>query len=107
MVLARFVLALLCLAAACAEEAPCKWSWKSLGCTPKDACQIKPRLALPWCAARNATCDETAKAAAAGDGAASAAADSADAPAEPAADEDPPPSEEAAEAESEAAEQAD
>jgi|EP00908_Phaeocystis_cordata_P008336 FK506-binding protein 14 len=81
-VLARFVMALLCLAHAGAEEAPtCKWSWRSLGCIPKDACKTKPRLALPWCGARNATARvETARAAAGGHQLASAAAESAGAP---------------------------
>ena len=28
------------------DEAPCKWSWAALGCTPKPGCklQFKPRL---------------------------------------------------------------
>ena len=98
---------MLWLAVACAAEpAPCKWSWKPLGCLPKDACKVKPRFGV-WCVSRNVTAApeascETAEAAA--DAPASTGTEAADATAEPAAtatdesaSEDPPPSSDATE----------
>mmetsp|Transcript_18174 Transcript_18174/g.37013 ORF Transcript_18174/g.37013 Transcript_18174/m.37013 type:complete len:122 (-) Transcript_18174:218-583(-) len=97
-------LVVLLLAAARAGDPPsCKWSWKSLGCTPKDACRLKPRLGT-WCVAKAAseetTCDEPMKAAGSAADEPAAKPESADAKAAPLADaaaEEPPSAEPAEE----------
>jgi len=41
------------------SSSDCGWSWRSLGCKPKESCKLRPRLHGSWCSAAEESCTAT------------------------------------------------